>query len=474
MTASTVTASRINDTSTAVRMNNGLPVLSYLSVLWLIGIVIITIYSILSYTNMKKRLSTSLRIKGNLYESDRIQIPFVMGLIKPKIYIPVGIEYGERDYIIQHEQIHIQRRDYIIKQAAYIISCFHWFNPLIWIAFFLMSKDMEMSCDEKIIKKLGSRIKKEYSNSLLSLAAGRKNFMRVFTAFGENNVKSRIKNVLSYKKPTVWIVAAASLLVTAVCIGLLINPSGENNTPGGNPSIEGVNTVNNNKTADRDNSAGGVSTVDSNDTVSSDNTVGGDDIADSVDIVNNDNTLDSNNTKDGINTADGADIVDNNDKVNNGNALSSNNAIGSDNTVNSDYAVSDNDKKISNTNNGGIEDYADEAISEYLTTPKGKLLKQTSDSFVKAYFSGDVDTVDQYLAADADISGNKVYQINGVVINVYDKLTHLLAKWYTASDESADVQYEHKIEGEDFYTYMGVQLKYSDDKWLVTGFYFEL
>lgn len=139
-----------------------------------------------------------------------------------------------------------------------------------------------------------------------------------------------------------------------------------------------------------------------------------------------------------------------------------------DNTVGDD-----NDEEGSRTDNDSIEDHAEEEILQYLSTPNGILLKQTADNFVKAYFSGDVDTVDQYLAADAEYGGNKVYQINGVVINVNDKLTHLLAKWYSASDETAAIQYEYMIEGEDSYTYMSVQLRYSDGKWLVTGFYLE-
>ena len=128
-----------------------------------------------------------------------MQTPFVLGLIRPKIYLPAGLNDDERDYILLHEQIHIRRKDHIIKMLAFFVLCIHWFNPLVWVAYLIMSIDMELSCDERVLKDMNEEIKKPYANSLLSLATGRHILNGSPIAFGEGNVKRRIINVLNYK-----------------------------------------------------------------------------------------------------------------------------------------------------------------------------------------------------------------------------------------------------------------------------------
>ncbi|HWQ77880.1 MAG TPA: M56 family metallopeptidase [Anaerovoracaceae bacterium] len=192
--------------------------------IWLIGIMAMLIYSIASVILLKRRLREAAPAGGRVLEADNLKTPFVLGLFRPKIYIPSGLSREEKNYVILHEQTHIKRLDHIIKPAAFLILCVHWFNPVVWLAFLQMSADMEMSCDERVLKEMGSDIKKAYSTSLLSLAAGRSLINGGPLAFGEGNIKGRIRNVLNYRKPTFWILIAAVIAVIAIGTGLLANP----------------------------------------------------------------------------------------------------------------------------------------------------------------------------------------------------------------------------------------------------------
>lgn len=191
--------------------------------IWLLGIALLLCYSIVSYFKFKKCLSTATLYNDNIFETDRIRTPIVLGFIRPRIFIPTGLAQKELDYILKHEQVHITRKDYIIKPVAFLAATMHWFNPLIWLCYFLMSKDMEMSCDESVIRQSREDIRASYSHSLLSLSAKQSGFL-IPLAFGESNVKSRIKNVLNYKKPVFWVVFTAVALVIIVSIALIANP----------------------------------------------------------------------------------------------------------------------------------------------------------------------------------------------------------------------------------------------------------
>jgi beta-lactamase regulating signal transducer with metallopeptidase domain len=204
------------------------------SYLWLFGIAIMLIYSLISVIFLKWRLKGAILIENNIYEADNLKTPFVLGLFKPMIYIPHGLSEKEKHYILLHERTHIRRHDYIVKLFAYFILCLHWYNPLVWAAFRLMVTDMEMSCDERVLKELGKDIKKEYSATLLSLAAGQRLISSSPLAFGEGNIKSRIKNVLSFKKPAIWGVIAAIIFAAALIIGFATNRA--NDTVSGHQS----------------------------------------------------------------------------------------------------------------------------------------------------------------------------------------------------------------------------------------------
>ena len=199
--------------------------------LWIIGIAAMLIYSIVSIQILKRRLKGARDTEKNIFVADNLRTPFVLGIFKPRIYIPSGLTAEERTYIIRHEQTHIRRFDHIIKPFAFLVLSIHWFNPLVWIAFLLMGTDMELSCDEQVIKQMGSGIKKAYSKSLLSLATGKHILNGVPLAFGEGNIRSRVKNVLKYKKPAFWVIVVA--IVSAVCvgIGLAANPKGPVSNP---------------------------------------------------------------------------------------------------------------------------------------------------------------------------------------------------------------------------------------------------
>lgn len=192
--------------------------------IWVLGIIALLVYSLVSIFILKRQLESAQLIEQNIFEAKNLKTPFVLGLIKPKIYLPVGLNATERSYILLHEQTHIHRKDHIIKVLAFLILSAHWFNPLVWIAFMLMSKDMELSCDERVLKEMDEDIKKPYANSLLLLATGRHIINGSPLAFGEGNVRGRIKNVLNYKKPRFWIVVISITVVTVVGIGLMANP----------------------------------------------------------------------------------------------------------------------------------------------------------------------------------------------------------------------------------------------------------
>lgn len=207
-------------------------------VIWLIGIAALLIYSIVSILLLNRHLSGAVLYEGNIYEAENLKTPFVLGFIRPKIYIPTGLFAEEKSYIILHEQTHIRRFDHVVKLASFLILCVHWFNPFVWIAFILMSSDMEMSCDERVLKEMGGNIKKAYSTSLLSMAAGRHLISSSPLAFGEGNIKGRIKNVLNFKKPAAWTIVVSVILVVALSIGFATNRNNKNSMEPWSPQPE--------------------------------------------------------------------------------------------------------------------------------------------------------------------------------------------------------------------------------------------
>lgn len=188
---------------------------------WLSGVILLIICSIVSTVRLKKRLKSSRQVGENVYENKSLETAFVFGLIRPNIYLPSGLAPEEEKYIRKHEEVHIERLDHLWKFLAFIVTIIHFFNPLVWLAYYLMGLDMELSCDEKVIKDLGNSIKKDYSKSLLSFSTGRKILTASPLAFGENNTKTRIKNILAYKKPKKFVLALCFILLAVVAVGCL-------------------------------------------------------------------------------------------------------------------------------------------------------------------------------------------------------------------------------------------------------------
>ncbi len=205
---------------------------------WLLGVAALAGYSIVSLLALRRRLTGAVRLEGNVWLADHIDSPFVLGLLRPKIYLPSALPEGERGYILLHERHHIRRGDHLIKALFFAALCLHWFNPLVWLAFVLMGRDMEMSCDEAVVKKLGADVRADYSASLLSLATGRRMVAGAPLAFGEGDTKGRIKNLLRWKAPRRWVMVLAALVSLAVVCACAANPEKEEEPPAPEPAID--------------------------------------------------------------------------------------------------------------------------------------------------------------------------------------------------------------------------------------------
>lgn len=205
------------------------------SIVWIAGIGILVLYSTVSCVRLKKKLSGTAAAyrtykdkrtgkEIQVWEGAGLETPFVFGFFKPDIYMPAGFSEEEEKYFLLHEAVHIRRGDYLIKQAAFLLTCIHWFNPFVWLAFRGMARDMEMSCDEAVIRDTDMNERKQYSGLLLSLAGGNEFLSVNPLAFGGNGVKRRISNIMNYKKPGFWITVLCIFAVIILAVGLIANP----------------------------------------------------------------------------------------------------------------------------------------------------------------------------------------------------------------------------------------------------------
>ena len=210
-----------------------------LSMVWLAGMLGFLGYHAFSYLRMRHRIrrpdSGVRQVEPGICEIDGGHLSFVMGLIHPVIYLSSGLDPESRNVVLCHERVHLQRRDYLFKPAALLICCVHWFNPLVWLAFYLMNMDCEMSCDEKVVKLLGEESKKIYSYTLLEEASGgewkryRGGSICALLSFGEDHVKNRIRHVLDYRKPPFWVMIGAAAVIVVLVVCLCSNPGGNGN-----------------------------------------------------------------------------------------------------------------------------------------------------------------------------------------------------------------------------------------------------
>lgn len=213
-----------------VDAGTGVEIAGIAALIWIIGAVAMAAYAFISFMRLKLSLRTATKKEGNIYQSESVSSPFVLGIFRPKIYLPYRMNEADIPLVIAHERAHIKRLDHVIKPLGFLLLSVHWFNPLMWAAYILLCRDIEAACDEKVINELGEDCRRSYSTALLNASISRKSIAACPLAFGEVGVKARIKGVMNYKKPAFWVViaAVAVCVITAVCF--LTNPMGSGKT----------------------------------------------------------------------------------------------------------------------------------------------------------------------------------------------------------------------------------------------------
>ena len=194
------------------------------SYVWLLGLAVMLIYTVVCYGLLRRKMRFAVKSEGNIFESENVGSPFILGIIRPKIYLPFGLSAENRNHIIAHEKAHLKRKDHLIKPIAFLILSVYWFNPLMWVAYVLLCRDIELACDEKAVKDFENEKRREYSLALLENSTHRKMIAACPLAFGEVGVKQRIKSVMNYKKPAFWVIVVALIASVAASVCLLTNP----------------------------------------------------------------------------------------------------------------------------------------------------------------------------------------------------------------------------------------------------------
>ncbi len=194
-------------------------------VVWIVGMATMLLYTAVSYLCIYRKIREAILLTDNIWLCDRIFTPFVLGLIRPRIYLPSDMDQGDMEYVIAHEKAHLRRRDHWWKPLGFLLLTVYWFNPILWLAYFLFCRDIELACDEKVIKNMGAESKKPYSEALINCSAPRKRIAACPLAFAEGGVKRRIKAVLNYRKPAFWLIIVAVVICAALAVGFLTNPA---------------------------------------------------------------------------------------------------------------------------------------------------------------------------------------------------------------------------------------------------------
>ena len=196
-------------------------------VIWLAGVLILLIYSLISVLRLHRKVSEAILCQDNIWLCDHIPSPFILGVFRPRIYLPSGLDEKEMTYVLAHEQAHLKRKDHFWKPIGFLLLSIYWFNPLIWIAYILLCRDIEMACDEKVISNMEMQDKKAYANALVSCSMQRKLVMAYPLTFGEVGVKERVKGVLNYQKPAFWIIVVGILATIVVAVCFLTSPKSD-------------------------------------------------------------------------------------------------------------------------------------------------------------------------------------------------------------------------------------------------------
>ena len=207
-----------------VPTNNGNNVMTILTIVWIIGILLLATYTIISYQRLNRKVDTAVHYKDNIFQSENVSSPFVLGIINPRIYLPFSMNEQDMEHVVAHEQAHIRRKDHWWKPLGFLLLTIHWFNPLMWLAYVLLCRDIELACDEKVIKELGNEQRADYTQALVACSVNRRMIAACPLAFGEVGVKERVKSVMNYKKPAFWVIIIAVNVCVGVAICFLTNP----------------------------------------------------------------------------------------------------------------------------------------------------------------------------------------------------------------------------------------------------------
>lgn len=211
------------------------------AVLWIVGMVAMTAYAGVSFLRLRRKVYAAMRIQHNIWICDDVKSPFILGVFRPRIYLPSDLEQSQMEYVIAHEKAHLSRRDHFWKPLGFLLLTVYWFNPLIWVAYILLCRDIELACDERVVREMGDESRKNYAEMLLFYSTPKSMISVCPLAFGEVGVKQRIKTVLNYKKPGFWVgaIAVVACFVAAVCF--LTNPITAKNsdTDGQNQAVQG-------------------------------------------------------------------------------------------------------------------------------------------------------------------------------------------------------------------------------------------
>lgn len=214
----------INYQEVVVGNSNELNMVEILSVIWVIGIVVMVGYSLYRYVILHYQMRFAIKYQDDVYQSEFVDSPFVLGIVKPRIYLPYDIDSNDIEYVIAHEKMHLKRKDNIWKLLAFCLLIMHWFNPLVWVSYILLNRDLELSCDESVIKNYDNNQRADYSKSLLGCSVENKKVLIFPLGFCEVGVKERVKSIMNYKKPTFWVSIVAMVVCLLVVLGFLTDP----------------------------------------------------------------------------------------------------------------------------------------------------------------------------------------------------------------------------------------------------------
>ena len=205
-----------------------LPIWTILAWVWLFGVLVLVLYTLVSTLRLRHQVREAVRLQGNIYQSEQVASPFVLGILRPKVYLPYHMDSREAQHVLAHEQAHLRRGDHFWKPLGFLLLTIHWFNPLIWLSYAMLCRDIELACDEKVVRDLRREERADYMQALVACSVNRRRIAACPLAFGETGVKERVKSVMNYKKPTLWVMLLALALSVVLAGCFLTDPKDTN------------------------------------------------------------------------------------------------------------------------------------------------------------------------------------------------------------------------------------------------------